>query len=192
MTNSAPPRALALVGMPGSGKSLCAAHLEAQGFFQFRFGGIVVAEVYRRGWPLTPENERIVREEYRQRDGMAAIALHALPTLRAALDERPSIIMDGLYSWSEYKLLHEELPGALVVVAVVAERGLRYARLAARAERPLTVDEARRRDWQEIEQIEKGGPIAIADYTLLNNGGPEDLLSGLDEIVARLGLRPTA
>ena len=192
MTNSAPARALALVGMSGSGKSLCAAHLEAQGFFQFRFGGIVVAEVYRRGWPLTPENERIVREEFRQQDGMAAIALRALPVLRAALDERPSIVMDGLYSWSEYKLLAEELAGGLIVVAVVAERALRYARLAARPERPLTAEEARRRDWQEIEQIEKGGPIAIADFTLLNNDGPESLLASLDEIVRRLGLRPAA
>lgn len=192
MTNAAPPHALALVGMPGSGKSLCAAHLEAQGYFQFRFGGIVVAEVYRRGWPLTPENERIVREEFREQDGMAAIALHALPTLRAALDQRPSIIIDGLYSWSEYKLLHEALSGRLVVVAVVAERALRYARLAARSERPLTAEEARRRDWQEIEQIEKGGPIAIADFTLLNNSAADILLAGLDEIVGRLGLRPTA
>ena len=192
VTNPAPARALALVGMPGSGKSLCAAHLEAQGFFQFRFGGIVVAEVYRRGWPLTPENERIVREEFRQQDGMAAIALRALPVLRAALDERPSIVMDGLYSWSEYKLLAEELAGGLIVVAVVAERALRYARLAARPERPLTAEEARRRDWQEIEQIEKGGPIAIADFTLLNNDGPESLLASLDEIVRRLGLRPAA
>jgi dephospho-CoA kinase len=190
VSDSTPPRALALVGMPGSGKSLCAAHLETQGFFQFRFGGIVVDEVYRRGWPLTPENERIVREEFRAQDGMAAIALRALPTLRAALDERPSIIIDGLYSWSEYKLLDDALPGNLAVVAVVAERGLRYARLAARAVRPLTADEARRRDWQEIEALEKGGPIAIADYTLLNNGGPEDLLAGLDAIIARLGLRP--
>lgn len=190
MTNPAPARALALVGMPGSGKSLCAAHLEAQGFFQFRFGGIVVDEVYRRGWPLTPENERIVREEFRAKDGMAAIALRALPTLRAALAERPSIVIDGLYSWSEYKLLEEALPGDLVVVAVVAERALRYSRLAARTERPLTADEARQRDWREIEQIEKGGPIAIADFTLLNNDGPDELLAGIDAIVARLRLRP--
>jgi dephospho-CoA kinase len=176
--------------MPGSGKSLCAAHLEARGFFQFRFGGIVVAEVARRGWPLTPGNERIVREEFRASDGMAAIALRALPVLRAALSERPGIIIDGLYSWSEYKLLQRELDGEIVVVAVVAERALRYARLTNRAERPLTADEARQRDWQEIEQLEKGGPIAIADYTLLNDGKPETLLAELDALTERLGLHP--
>lgn len=190
MTDFTPPRALALVGMPGSGKSLCAAHLEAQGFFQFRFGGIVVDEVYRRGWPLTPENEQLVREEFRAQDGMAAVALRALPTLRAALDERNTIIIDGLYSWSEYKLLHEALPGDLRIIAIVAERPLRYARLAARPERPLTTEQARQRDWREIEQIEKGGPIAIADYTLLNNDGADALLASLDALVQRLGVKP--
>lgn len=190
MTNAIPPRALALVGMPGSGKSLCAAHLETRGYFQFRFGGIVVAEVHRRGWPLTPDTERTVREEFRHDDGMAAVAMRALPTLRAALAERTSIIIDGLYSWSEYKLLQEDLDGGLVVVAVVAERAVRYGRLARRVERPLTAEEARRRDWQEIEFLEKGGPIAIADYTLINNGPSEALFADLDALIERLGLKP--
>jgi dephospho-CoA kinase len=184
------PRALALVGMPGAGKTLCAKHLEARGFYQFRFGSIVVDEVLRRGWSLTPENERIVREEFRHSEGMDAIARRALPYLRAALEKHPSIIIDGLYSFSEYKTLHTELGASMVVVAVISPRGLRYERLASRSERPLTVEEAERRDYQEIENIEKGGPIAIADYTLLNSGSAEALLRELDELVARLGLEP--
>ncbi len=189
MTNAIPPRSLALVGMPGSGKSMCAAHLETRGFFQFRFGSIVVAEVYRRGLPLTPDNERTVREEFRRVDGMAAVAMRALPTLRAALAEHATIIIDGLYSWSEYKLLQEDLSGGLVVVAVVADRAVRYSRLARRIERPLTAEEARRRDWQEIEFLEKGGPIAIADHTLLNNGSSEALMADLDALIERLGIK---
>ena len=82
MTNTTPPRALALVGMPGAGKSLCAKHLEACGFFQYRFGSIVVNEVLRRGLPLTPENERVVREELRANDGMDVMARRALPLQR--------------------------------------------------------------------------------------------------------------
>jgi dephospho-CoA kinase len=182
------PRALALVGMPGAGKSLCAAHLQAQGFFQFRFGSIVVNEVARRGLPLNPENERTVREEFRQQDGMAAIALRALPILRAELAQRQSIIIDGLYSFSEYRLLKTEFGAGLVVVAVVTSRQLRYARLAQRTERPLTEAQAEARDISEIENIEKGGPIALADYTLLNDGDAESLLAALDALIARLGL----
>lgn len=186
-----PTRVLALVGMPGSGKTVCAQHLQQQhGYYQFRFGGIVVDEVQRRGWPITPENERIVREEFRAQDGMAAIAKRALPHLHIALQSHRSLIIDGLYSFSEYKLLRQEFGGGMVVVAVVASRALRYARLAQRPERPLTAAEAEARDWREIETIEKGGPIAIADYTLLNDEDTASLLARLDSLLAQLGFVP--
>jgi dephospho-CoA kinase len=176
--------------MPGAGKSLCARHLEAKGYFQYRFGSIVVDEVSRRGLPLTPENERIVREEFRANEGMDAIARRALPILKQALGRQNCIVIDGLYSWSEYKTLRGELGGELTVVAVISERGLRYARLTERVERPLTQEEAERRDYLEIERLEKGGPIALADYTLLNNGAPDELLASLDALIERLDFRP--
>lgn len=175
--------------MPGSGKSVCARYLEERGFFQFRFGGIVVDEVARRGWPLTPENERLVREELRARHGMAAIAVQALPVLRQALSSRPHIVIDGLYSWSEYRLLKSVLDAELIVLAVFSDRAQRYQRLATRPERPLTAAEAEARDIAEIEMLEKGGPIAMADYTLLNNGSAEALQAALGALIDRLGLR---
>jgi dephospho-CoA kinase len=190
MSVSRPPRALALVGMPGSGKTLCAGHLERCGFYQFRFGGIVTDEVARRGLPIIPKNERIVREELRARYGMDAIAQLALPHLKAALEQRDSIVIDGLYSFSEYRTLQPELGNDMVVVAIACPRHIRYERLASRAERPLTRQEAIERDYLEIETLEKGGPIAIADYTLVNDGEPGLLLEKLDTLLLRLGLKP--
>jgi dephospho-CoA kinase len=143
--------------------------------------------VARRGWPLTPENERIVREELRARDGMAAIARLALPVLRDALDSQPCIVIDGLYSWSEYRLLKQELDADLVIVAVVSQRALRYARLAARRERPLSAQEAETRDIAEIEYLEKGGPIALADFTLLNNRNRSNLVAQLTGVLDEIG-----
>lgn len=190
MTVSNAPRALALVGMPGAGKTLCAKHLEARGFFQFRFGKIVVDEVQRRGWAVNPENERLVREQFRQDEGMDVMAKRALPHLKAALEQHASIIIDGLYSFSEYKTLYLELGASMIVTAIVCPRHLRYQRLASRPERPLTAAEAERRDYQEIEKLEKGGPIAIADYTILNDGDSPTLLYALDDLVSQLGLKP--
>jgi dephospho-CoA kinase len=184
------PRALALVGMPGAGKTLCAQHLQARGHYQFRFGGIVVDEVIRRGWEINPQNERIVREEMREREGMDAIARRALPHLKTALAQSQHIVIDGLYGFSEYKTLNDELGADMIVVAIVSSRHLRYQRLAERAERPLTPAEAQERDIREIEHLEKGGPIAIADFTLLNNGVPDDLLAALDDLIAALAFAP--
>lgn len=175
--------ALALVGMPGSGKSTCATHLQRRGFYQFRFGSIIVGEVARRGLQLTPANERLVREEFRANDGMAAIARRALPHLRLALETNDVIVLDGLYSFSEYKMLRTELNAQLILIAIVSDRTIRYGRLAHRVERPLSPAEAEERDIAEIENLEKGGPIAIADYTLVNNYSTSELLAMLDTII---------
>lgn len=179
-------RALALVGMPGSGKTVCAKHLEKLGYFQLRFGGVVEGEVRKREWDVNPENERIVREELRAEHGMAAMAKISMPELKAALLVHSHIVIDGLYSFSEYKVLQAELGVPMVVVAIVATRKVRYERLAKRPIRPLTYEEAERRDIQEIETLEKGGPIAIADYTLINNDSTGELLGQLDHLLESL------
>ena len=79
--NNEQPQALALVGMPGAGKTICAEHLAQRGYWTLRFGALVVDEVRRRGWAVKPENERIAREELRDRHGMAAMAALSLPRL---------------------------------------------------------------------------------------------------------------
>ncbi|NPV66132.1 MAG: AAA family ATPase [Anaerolineae bacterium] len=183
-------RLLALVGMPGAGKSLLASYLEQQGFPQFRFGGITMDELERRGWEVTPHNEKIVREEIRAREGMDAYARRALPIIQAMLAEHRAAVIDGLYSFSEYRTLKAEFGPQLVVVAVACDRALRYARLAARPERPLTPQEAEERDIAEIESLEKGGPIAIADFTILNNTTPADVIAALQRLLDDLNLRP--
>jgi len=190
MTKIPPSRALALVGMPGAGKTLCAEYLEKRGFFQFRFGRIVIEEVERRGQSITPENETTVREELRQNEGMDAVAKRALPYLQAALKTRAVIIIDGLYSFSEYRTLRKTLNAELILVAIVCPRALRYTRLTTRPIRPLTLVKAEQRDFQEIENLEKGGPIAMADYFLTNERDPQALYDQLDTLIERLGIAP--
>lgn len=175
-------RTLALVGMPGSGKSVVTTHLQAQGLKRIYFGDLVLKGVEARGLPLTPDNERLVREDLRHLHGMAAMAILSLPEIRVALLDSP-VVIDGLYSFSEYKILREELGDNLIVLAVATSRALRYKRLAQRPVRPLTPTEAEKRDMAEIERIEKGGPIAIADYTVLNDGTEETLLAAVDSLL---------
>lgn len=184
------PRTLALVGMPGAGKTICAEHLAEREYWTLRFGALVVDEVRRRGWPVNAENERLVREEMRDRHGMAAMATLSLPRLQAALAEGRNIVIDGLYSFSEYQLLRAKLGAPLLLLAIVAPRRLRYQRLASRPIRPLSGEQALQRDIREIERLEKGGPIAMADYTLLNAGTTAQLLAQLDDLLRRLDFLP--
>ena len=177
---------IAFVGMPGSGKSEASAYVTAKVFFSIRFGELVISEVQRRGLPITPRNEQIVRENIRTNLGMDALAKTALPWIREKLSENQSVVIDGLYSLSEYKTLSSELRQHLIVLAIFTPKDIRYKRLESRAERPLTQIEARDRDFREIERLEKGGPIALADYTILNDGNRSDFHARLEVLINKI------
>lgn len=163
-------RIIAIVGMPGSGKSVVASYLQNNGFPIIHFGGIIIREIEKRSLQITPQNEQIVREEIRKKQGMDVCAQMSLPLIQAKLLEHQLVIIDGLYSFSEYKTIKKEFNDELLVLAIFTPKAIRYKRLALRQDRPLTIAEAELRDFMEIEKIEKGGPIAVADLTIINDG----------------------
>ena len=185
MTDQPNHLALVVVGMCGAGKSLVSEYLKSQSWNYLRFGQVTIDEIGKRSLLVNEANERLVREELRASGGMDIYAALLWPKIELALT-KGSVVIDGLYSWSEYKLLKQKLGNRMVVLAIVAPREMRYDRLAHRPVRPLTRVEAESRDIAEIEQLEKGGPIAIADYTLLNQTTPEELLESLKTLVERL------
>ncbi len=173
---------VALVGMPGSGKSEVARVFESNGYRKIRFGDITDEEVRKRGLELNEQNERTVREGLRKQYGMPAYAVLSLPKIEAAL-KTSNVVVDGLYSWEEYKYLKDKIRGRLNLVAVWSPPALRYKRLQDRKVRPLTEEQARARDFAEIENVNKGGPIAIADYTLHNDSTLQDLTDQANKIL---------
>lgn len=175
---------IAIVGMPGAGKSILAGHFRGKGYPVIHFGDVILDEVKRRGLPVTPLNEQMVREELREKIGMDVCARLSLPLIKEKLAEHSVIVIDGLYSFSEYKTLSATFGESLVVVAVFTSKQLRYRRLTSRVERPLRREEAQERDFSEVEKIEKGGPIALADYTLLNDGTVADLIREAEDLLA--------
>jgi len=176
---------VALVGMPGSGKSEVARVFEKHNFFRIRFGDITDEEISKRGLPLNEENERMVREELRRIHGMAAYAILNLPKIDHAILTN-NVIIDGLYSWEEYLTLKSRYGNQFIVIAVWASPATRYNRLANRTIRPLSTEEAASRDKAEIEKVNKGGPIAMADITIINESTLDKLIETSEEIVMRL------
>jgi dephospho-CoA kinase len=174
---------VATVGLCGSGKSVVGDYLEKKGCSKIYFGTLTLEEVKKRGLELTEENERKVREELRQEYGMGAYATLNLSKIEERLKKGDKVLIDGLYSFAEYKILKEKYNGSLFILAVFTPRELRYERLSKRKHRSLTRYEAVSRDYAEIENIQKGGPIAMADHTLINDSTIEDLLHKLDKIM---------
>jgi dephospho-CoA kinase len=171
--------------MTGAGKSEVAKIFERHGFKRVRFGDITDEELKSRRLERNEGNERHIREELRKKYGMAAYAKLSLPRIDSLLKSF-DVVVDGLYSWEEYTLLKECYGEKVSVLAVVASPATRYARLTRRAERPLTVEEAASRDRSEIENINKGGPIAMADFTVVNEGFLEELKGEIERVISAL------
>jgi len=178
-------KVVAIVGMAGAGKSEVSRLFEKAGFTRIRFGDVTDEELRKRGQELNEENERRVRELLRQERGMAVYAELNLPRIEAGLASS-RVVIDGLYSWEEYTLLKEHYNDNLLVVAVWSSTAVRYARLGRRFNRPLNPEEAAGRDRVEIENLHKGGPIAVADYIIVNESSLEDLRERTEQTIARI------
>ena len=161
-------KVIAIVGMCGSGKSIASDILENKGYAKIYFGGVTLEKLKEKNLEVTPENEKMMRERLRKEYGMGAYALLLLPKIKE-LAKKCNVVLDGLYSWDELKILKDELGDRLTIVAIIVDKDIRYSRLKVREIRGLTNEEAMNRDISEIENIAKGGPIAYADYYIDNN-----------------------
>jgi len=183
-----------VVGMTGSGKSIVSDELVKKGFAFVRFGQITLDEVKKRGLEVNETNERAVREGLRKEYGMGAFATLNIPRFDEFL-KKSNVVGDGLYSWTEYKILKEKYGDLMNVLAVYAPPELRYERLENRAVandpnsrfRSTPKADSKKRDYAEIENIEKGGPIAMADFTIINTGTVDDAKLQLEKFLSTLG-----
>ncbi len=178
-------KVVAIVGMAGSGKSELARVFEHHGFSTVRFGDITDQELTRQGLERTEEAERYVRQRLREEHGMAAYAKLNIARIDSSL-RSSHVVLDGLYSWEEYLLLKEYYGRSFTTVLVWASPIIRYRRLAGRRVRPLTLDEAVSRDRSEIENSSKGGPIAMADFAILNEATLDETRLQTERVISAL------
>ncbi len=185
---------IAVSGMTGAGKTDVSNLFAEQGFKYLRFGQAVLDEVIRLGIGVNEENEKKVRENMRKEHGMAAMAKFLLPKFDEYL-KSTNIIADDLMSWEEYKLLKEKYKDQFVHIAIYANPKIRYERLIHRKlkkedtkaiNRPLTKEQAQKRDYSEIEDLHSAGPIAMADYTIINEGTVETLTKNVEAVIKKI------
>ena len=107
------------------------------------------------------------------------------PDIKKSL-ETDNVVLDGLYSWYEYKYLIERFTN-LKLICIVTDKELRYKRVSERIDRSFDKTAIIYRDVSEIENLAKGGPIAYADYYILNNGTIDDEINRLQKILKKIG-----
>ena len=179
---------VAVVGMCGSGKSVITDLLIQDGFQRVYFGDVTFDEMKRRGLELNWDNEKMIREEFRATGDMGIYAKLNAPKI-AELYKNGNVVVESLYSWSEYKYLKEIYKDNFILLSLVTNASVREERLAVREYRGMTKQDVHIRDYSEIENLEKGGPIARADYYLLNNGSMEELKAQYNEFMTKYNFK---
>ncbi len=169
-----------IVGLPGSGKTEVINYLiKRLGWSKIYLGEATFEEMAQRGLAIDEKNERKIREELRKKYGSACYALWAIKKIKK-LKVNQSVLVESLYSWAEYLEFRKVFGGDFFVVAIYAPSRVRYARLAERKIRPLAPFEAQSRDYCQIVNLSQAGPIAMADYTIINEGSWRDLNKKLE------------
>jgi len=182
---------IAIVGLPGSGKTEAGKFFVDLGFQPIRLGQLTLDEVRRKGLMPGEKNERPVREAIRKKHGMAAYATLNFPKIDDLL-KKGNVVVDGLYSWEEYVEFKNKYRDKLNVIAIYASPKIRHERLAKRkwdkkkdlkmVNRPYNKEQAQKRDYAEIGNLHTGGPIAMADFTIINQGSRAELSKNLKKI----------
>ena len=182
---------LVFVGMSGSGKTTAIDYLTEKGIPKIYFGGIIYQAMREAGIEITPESQQRFREEIRQKEGKDFVIKRVLKEIQDLINAgQKRIVLDGLYSWTEYKILKKAYPTETTVIAIILPRALRHHRVAERPDRPFNAQEINERDWSELENLEKGAPIAIADYYLENSGSISDLHKQLEQLLKDIDFLP--
>jgi len=179
------PKVIAIVGMPGVGKSVAANFFHTKNIPMLRFGDQTDIGLKEYNLEKNEKNERWYREKLRNDFDMAAMAIKIYPRIEEQAKTHSLIVLDGLYSWEEYIYLREKYPN-IQLLCIYASPRIRHKRLSIRSVRPLTIKEAESRDIAELQNLNKGGPIAFADYLIKNEGDEKEFQSELEKYLSTI------
>ncbi len=176
---------IAILGLPGSGKSVVINYLTKKlECPKVYFGDVTFDEMKARGLEINEKNEKSVREDLRKKHGIDYYAKKIIKKIDNINEH--TILVESLYSWTEYLIFREKFKNNFQTIAVYSSPKTRYARLKNRPERPLTAKIAQSRDYAQIENLQQAGPIAMADYTIDNNDKLDKLYKQIDKIAEEI------
>lgn len=170
---------LAIVGLPGAGKSAAANYYRKKNFPCIRLGAITDGIIRERKLTFTVENERQVREDLRRKYGMDAYMKLNIPKIRKLFKEHKVVVVDGMRSYQEYVTAQTAFR-KVFLLAIVADKELRYRRIKNRGTRANI--RGAKRDIQEVLNLNIGPTIALADKIIINNSTVKDLEDQLEEV----------
>jgi adenylate kinase len=159
---------IALVGLPGAGKSEAAHFFKKRKLPVISFGKVINDYVDKNGLEHTDDVHKKIRTELRDKHGFKALAVLNEKKISKKLEDNNIVVIDGLRSWEEYKYLKDSFSDVYIrIVALYADKSVRYDRIAKREYRNKLSGESR--DEAEVVDTHMGSTVALCDYLVKNN-----------------------
>ncbi len=183
---------IGITGTDGAGKGSVVEYLVKQkGYFHFSSRGLITRELLQKGLPTDRPHLRQMANELRAQHGDDYLVKAALAEVReSALDH---MIIESVRTTAEVETLKRT---SGILLAVDADVAVRFERIKGRG---LASDHVTFEEFVAQEQLEMNDPdphgmqkarvMAMADYTLFNNGSLEELHSGIEEVLVALAAK---
>ncbi|GEM_PF-2208750 len=167
-------RVIVFVGMLGSGRTAASKYLTEHGYPRVDFGQkpteATLAEAVNRSLLEVPtQTAEAIIEQIRN--------LHSAGQY--------IVCVDGLQAWDDYVALRKAFSGTLTTVGLVASRRTRIKRITEYYGNTPSRQQIIEHDWHAIEQLNAGGPLAVADSYIsseINDG----LIDELNVLIRRI------
>lgn len=172
---------IAIVGMPGSGKTDAADYLKKKNLPVVTFGKIINDLIEDKHLSHDEKNHQRLRIELRKQYGYEAMAVLNAKKITDLLKKNLIVVIDGMRSWEEYEYIKKHFPRVkLVIVALYADKDMRYLRINKRKHRSKLYGQLR--DVNELVSTNMGSTIAYADYLIKNNFSIEEFHDKLEDV----------
>jgi dephospho-CoA kinase len=174
---------IAIVGMPGAGKSLVSAVAQSHQLPVLVCGDVIREETERRGLEPTRSNMAEVMLAIRRKEGPTVVAERLIPKIESSAS--PVVVVEGVRSMAEVRALRKH--HSVAVLSVHASPRTRYERLKARgrSDDPKSWEEFSERDLRELG-VGIGDVIALADGMLVNETEEKALEAASEAILSKM------
>ena len=168
--------AVAVCGMPGSGKGEFAKIISDNGIPVRSMGDMVRAEVAARGLTGSPTVFGEVAADLRRKFGDDILAKRLADEVSKLMLTHPIVLIDGMRGTAEYEMFSNRWGSEFTSIAIIANQDVRFHRIQKRG-RPEDGD---RQQFQIREDREAGwglnSLIEQADYSLTNESTLTELV----------------
>lgn len=172
---------IALVGLPGSGKSEAVEFFKSKKLPVISFGKVINDHIDEQNLEHTEKVHAKVRKEIRDTHGFAALAILNKEKINKALIKENIMVIDGMRSWEEYEYLQQEFSDVdIKIVCLYADKETRYKRISEREYRSHL--KGKKRDIHEVLDLHMGPTIALSDFVVKNNYSLREFYDKLEEV----------